>query len=209
MSRLRTYPIPKIGHRTGKYVVIEEATNTQKILCQCDCGTKRYISSYHLRNRPNISCGCDVRKRISERKVKHGSAKRGNQTHEYMIWAAMMRRCYNPKVERYQYYGGRGIKVCEHWHTFENFLTDMGSRPSTKHTIGRKDNNVGYEPTNCNWETTEEQMNNRSNNVYIQHNDQRLTIAQWARKLNVPYWKIQRQKKNGVSDSDIIQTYTK
>jgi hypothetical protein len=75
----------------------------------------------------------------------------------------MIARCENPKAQRYERYGGRGIKVCERWRdSFENFLADMGERPSTEYQIDRYPNNDGnYEPGNCRWATSKQQAQTR------------------------------------------------
>ena len=74
----------------------------------------------------------------------------------------MKYRCSNPRAKDYPDYGGRGIKVCERWlNSFENFLADLGPRPTPQHSIERLDNDGNYEPGNCVWATKQEQNRNR------------------------------------------------
>ena len=75
----------------------------------------------------------------------------------------MKQRCYNPNNPDFQYYGGRGIRVCERWRTsYKNFIADVGPRPSPKHSIDRYPNNDGdYKKSNCRWATAEQQRNNQ------------------------------------------------
>lgn len=94
--------------------------------------------------------------------MKHGAAKRNKETPEYRAWKHMKSRCYNPNVEKYSDYGGRGILVCDRWlQSFSNFYEDMGPRPSPYHSIDRMDNNSNYESSNCRWATKSEQAYNR------------------------------------------------
>lgn len=81
---------------------------------------------------------------------------------EYVSWRDMKIRCLNPTKKDYPRYGGRGIKVCERWMTFDNFLADMGMKPSRKHTIDRINNDGNYEPSNCRWATRLVQSRNKS-----------------------------------------------
>ena len=99
----------------------------------------------------------------------------------YRRWYNIKSRCENPNNEKWHLYGGRGIYVCERWQVFENFLEDMGPRPTPSHTVGRIDNNGPYSPENCRWETPVQQANNKRTNIVIGEK----TMAEHARELGV------------------------
>ena len=103
---------------------------------------------------------------------------------EYSVWKSVRNRCNNPKNEHYQWYGARGIKVCERWDSYENFIADMGPRPSNKHSIERVNNDGNYEPANCKWATKLEQSRNRRG-VYTSQEDDKIREA-IALGLNFP-----------------------
>jgi hypothetical protein len=84
----------------------------------------------------------------------------GDRTPEYKAWANMRQRCNNPRVPQYAYYGARGIKIDPAWDTYEQFLKDMGRRPTEYHTLERIDNNLGYSKGNCIWATKSQQQRN-------------------------------------------------
>ncbi len=83
-----------------------------------------------------------------------------HKTPEYHAWQAMRARCERPSFVAFKWYGGRGIKVCDRWQKYEQFLSDMGRKPTAKHSLDRIDNSGNYEPSNCRWATREEQMRN-------------------------------------------------
>ena len=100
---------------------------------------------------------------------------------EYTTWLAMKQRCQDPNSTSYSRYGGRGIKVCRRWaFSFQDFLEDMGSKPTPCHSIERKNNDGDYEPDNCVWATAKEQANNRRSNTILSVNGKAQTLAQWA-----------------------------
>src|SRR5690606_26593041 len=95
------------------------------------------VLAVSLKSGNTESCGCQQRDIVAARNTKHGL--RGAP--EYAVWQGMNARCYNENFEQYEDYGGRGITVCERWRrSFLAFYTDMGRRPSARHTIERKDN---------------------------------------------------------------------
>ena len=105
---------------------------------------------------------------------------------EYRAWRSMRDRCLNPNENKYPIYGGRGIRVCEQWlNSFECFLSDMGFKPSPKHSIDRVDVNGNYEPQNCVWADATQQQNNRRNNRRITSGIKTQTLAQWCRELGI------------------------
>lgn len=103
---------------------------------------------------------------------------------EYRVWVSMIARCHNPKNKSYPNYGGRGITVCKRWHILENFLTDMGKRPSGKQ-LDRIDNSGNYEPSNCRWATRRQQQNNTRKNALVTYKGVTLTVSQWSRRVSI------------------------
>lgn len=104
----------------------------------------------------------------------------------YRSWYAMLQRCNNTKEMSYKHYGARGISVCDSWMlSYQDFLQDMGERPSLEHSLDRIDNNGHYCPENCRWATRVEQLNNKRTNVHIDYNGQSMTVAQWARHIGI------------------------
>jgi hypothetical protein len=149
------------GQKFGRLLVLSYAGTRQKKthwLCRCECGTEKIIGTKYLRRGTTVSCGCHRK----ELRRKHDEGRRP-WTPEYRAWCDLRFRCNNPKYKQYKDYGGRGISVCERWDNYENFLADMGRRPSPKHSIDRWPNPDGnYEPSNCRWATRLEQRHNWS-----------------------------------------------
>lgn len=174
------------GQRFHRLLVIKQVgvhPSSRRVLwqCRCDCGELLNVQSSLLLNANTKSCGCLQREkasaRCSEINPKHGLAVRGHRAPIYEAWLGMIQRCTNPNVSQWKRYGARGVKICKRWRdSFENFLSDMGQRPSPKHSLDRWPNRDGnYEPGNCRWATAKEQAQNRDNSRMVKNfkNDQR------------------------------------
>lgn len=175
------------GQRFGRLVALAEAgkgkSGAYQWECICDCGNKRIAYTAILVHGSAKSCGCKVREDAKKRATKHGYAIVGEYG-EYTSWKSMKARCCNDKSPNYYNYGGRGILVCERWlNSFENFLSDMGMKPSSSHTLERDDFNGNYEPSNCRWATPKEQSRNKSNSRWIEHDGRRMILSDWAAEI--------------------------
>lgn len=173
-------------------------------LCRCDCGVERVFLSQNLLNVK--SCGC-LKREVARSPKKHGEAGKSSRSYispEYRCWLGIRSRCLSPTNPRYSYYGGRGITICERWESFENFLADMGRKPSPQHSIERKENDGDYTPDNCKWATKSEQALNRRSSVFIEFEGERLRPHEWSKKLGIPLWKIHQRHSLGQPPERIL-----
>ena len=137
-------------------------------------------------------------------KIKHGKT----ETAEYRTWTKIKERCYNANSDRFKDYGGRGIKVCDRWlHSFENFLADMGLKPTPKHSIERNQNDGDYAPDNCVWATPKQQGNNRRDNHVLTFNGQTLTVTEWAETTGIERNAIYYRLRAGWGVEKALSTY--
>jgi len=124
-------------------------------------------------------------------------------TPENRAWAAMRKRCLNPACHNYEYYGGRGITICKRWDRFENFLEDMGERPSPNHSLDRIDVDGNYEPTNCRWADKLTQMNNTRRTLRYQNK----TLREWSEQLGIKYYAFQSAVQRYKSLDRAVEVY--
>lgn len=166
-------------------------------LCECACGKSKEIRSDHIKSGATSSCGCYHKDRIIETKTTHGCGSNQSKTPEYVAWAHMLSRCRRPKDNVYQYYGARGIHVCDRWLSFSNFLEDMGKRPSSKHQIDRTNNDGNYEPGNCRWVTCKVNSRNTRGCCYITHKDRTMILIEWLEETSLSRSCYNRRLKRG------------
>lgn len=196
-----------IGQRFGR-LVVRDKTNPaygsglrSKWICQCDCGGTINVPTGRLQIGKTSSCGCLQRESRSLHSGKSQLTHGMTNSSEYRSWASMNSRCSNTKDSNYPRYGGSGIFVCDEWkESFEAFYRDMGPKPTPGHTIDRKDNDKGYSKENCRWATKIEQANNRGCNRYYDFNNERLTLAQIAVRLNISEETLRSRLNRGMSE---------
>lgn len=142
-------------------------------------------------------------------------------TSEYGRFLKMRQRCLNPNDKAYPAYGGRGIRICNGWESFERFVADLGERPSPEHSMDRVDNNGHYScgkcdecllngwPPNCRWATPRQQANNIRSNVRITKNNETRTLSEWAEVLNVSFGTLWSRYSRGLTHEEVLAPVTK
>jgi hypothetical protein len=162
-------------------LVRRNAKSQRVSLYACGCGREFEALEYNVASGHTQSCGCLADKSRSSRRT-HGESRRST---EYRAWAGMKSRCNDPGCSSYPKYGARGIRVCERWQGFENFLEDIGRRPSPNHSLERIDNDGDYEPSNVRWATSTDQARNRRTSRIIEFGGKRQCLEAWADDLGI------------------------
>lgn len=192
------------GQTFARLTVLREDGRIRKEaawLCSCECGATTRVPGNALRVGRVLSCGCAKRDNMPA--LRHGMA----DTRIHRSWMSMLGRCERPTDTAFQNYGGRGIKVCDRWHTFEHFAADMGPMPDT-HTLDRIDVNGNYEPSNCRWATYHEQSLNTRRNVVLEFEGQRRTLGEWATLIGVGRSTLAARLKGGWDEARALSTPT-
>lgn len=196
----------RIGHRYGMLTVSSFAGLNYRFQanwnCICDCGAECVVFGGNLNSEHTASCGCN------KGLLKHGENRIGHRSVEYQTFAGMLNRCNNPNFKGYHLYGGRGIKVCDEWNSFDQypeFLAYVGRRPTPKHSIDRwPDKNGDYRPGNVRWATIMEQQSNTRKNVFIKVKGESIHLAEAARRHNIAPAKLGYRLKHGWSVEEAL-----
>ena len=170
--------------------------NNNYFVCKCDCGNITEIRANHLLNDNQYSCGC-IRKKYQDSII--GTA-------IYNTWNRMLHRCYDTKNHKFKRYGQRGIKVCDEWknnyNNFYNWAINNGFQIGL--SIDRINNDGNYEPSNCQWATRKQQMNNTSRNRLLTFNNETHTLSEWSELLNIKYGTICSRLHRGKLISEVL-----
>ena len=155
--------------------------------CRCECGNESVVAENNLKNGTTKSCGCWKYEKVKEHNTKHG----GTHDRLYGIWKNMKRRCNNPKDSHFKTYGEKGVRVCDEWNYYENFRTWAYANGYDENaefgmcTLDRIDNDGNYDPANCRFVDRFTQANNTSQNHFVMLNGCEMTIAEFARVMNI------------------------
>lgn len=183
------------GQVFGNLTVLKRAGRRKRLsggffslwTCRCTCGATVVKLGMRLRQGRVKSCGINGHRSYGGIKGWRGGITTKHRS-EYSSWQHMRRRCLDLTSHKYRLYGGRGITICPQWvSSFEQFLEDMGSKPSLSHTIDRIDTNGNYEPANCRWATHAEQSRNMRNNFYVEHEGKRVLLIDLVGDLGLSY----------------------
>ena len=189
------------GTTFGSWLVLKYAgkTKNNKRLweCRCSCGLVKTVRQEHLNSGASTKCRTCATKQESPK----------SSLKEYATWQNMRQRCYGSASSRDKTnYHDRGIKVCDRWDSFENFLEDMGRSPEGRYSIDRIDVNGDYSPDNCRWADDKTQANNTRRTNYITYNNETMTISQWSERTGIGYKTFRGRLDKGWSIDDIINT---
>lgn len=188
------------GKKINSFSVLNRVENKwrkARWLCQCECGKEVVLYSSELLSKNVKLC----RECFMNTFIKHGKSK----SKEHKCWMDMKDRCTNPQDKSYKNYGGRGIRYCKEWESFEAFYKHMGDAPSKKHSIERENVNGDYEPSNCKWATRKEQSINKRNTVFAEIDGVIKSVVEWCEIYNVDYKRTSRRVRNGMDIKEAIK----
>jgi hypothetical protein len=192
------------GQRFGRLVVLHRAPcktpGRARWAVLCDCGTQKAVNGKELRNGDTSSCGCLHREMVGDQFRVHGE----HGSAEFWAFHNAKCRCNNPNLPEYQNYGGRGIEFC--FDSMEQFILEVGRRPTPEHSLDRIDVDGNYAPGNVRWATRNVQANNRRNNRKLTFQGKTQGITAWEKELGLSRCAIRNRLKNGWSVDEALGT---
>lgn len=215
-GRLTFSPVRRLrkdfsGKKFGNLLVVKvlgtlDGRGSVKVyyLCRCGCGREVNCRADTLSNGRATHCGCRTKHIKRQQGTVHGMC----YTRTYKTWCGMFDRCYNEGCSGYKNYGGRGIRVCRRWRKFENFLRDMGVKP-THSSIDRINNDGNYEPGNCRWTTAFRQSRNTRRNIDITICGVTRCLQDWVKGVGLLFCTVRRRLDAGWGAREALTTSTR
>ena len=199
------------GEKFGRLTVVKRwerlPSGHTKWLCVCDCGNVKFVMDSNLHRKHEVSCGCAKK----EKMIKNSKWKGESSEPLFIIWRAMLKRCYNINSQNYKYYGGRGIKVCNEWldenngyFSFKKWSLENGFEKGL--SIERIDVNNDYSPDNCKWIPFSEQSKNKRNNNMITYHNETKCLAEWSKILGIKRYTLYSRLKRGWAVEKAFET---
>lgn len=204
-----------INKKYGRLLVISydaKKGNNHYVNCRCECGNTKSIRLSRLKSGETQSCGCIRIENLEKLRQINNIEKHGKSKEKlYNVYRNIKYRCYNSNCHIYKNYGGKGVKVCDDWlndfMSFYNWAHSNGYQEGL--SIDRIDVNGDYEPSNCRWSDNTTQANNRSNTIYLTHNNKTQSLSTWAKELSIPYATVYSRFSKGEETSSILRKKNK
>jgi len=193
------------GQKIGKCFFIREGyfNKRRHVFLLCECGKEFENTIPHAKL--GYGCGCKRgQHNVRGQRLRHGNARKNSETKEYVCWMLFRARCSNPNNKSFKDYGGRGISVCDRWQIFENFLEDMGKKPTPQHSLDRIDVNGNYEPSNCRWATMTEQARNKTTDLILEMDGVSKRMWEWYEIYGVIPRVMKKRLKRGWTTEQAI-----
>lgn len=190
------------GCKVGEWTVKcegERKSGKRSWWCECSCGIIKEVLQSNLTTGKSKKClPCSLK----TTRFKHGLSH--NTSGLYSVWRNMKSRCLNKNSAAYKNYGGRGIKICERWLEFNNFLGDMGPSFEEGLTLDRVDNSGNYSPENCRWATKTQQNSNTRRTLNLEYKGAFYTEAELSKATGVNRTTIQARRNRGLIGEDLV-----
>ena len=175
---------------------VDSGTKYRYAVCECFCGRISVMRISSMRSCNGKGCYWCT-----------SGTHRMSHLPESDVWSGIVQRCTNVNCKSYANYGGRGITICDRWReSFAAFYSDMGARPSDRHSIDRIDNSAGYSPDNCRWATKSQQARNTRGNRVVQFRGREMLLVEIAEQVGMPLHIIHGRLKCGWTIERAVET---